>query len=110
MANYRVISSDNHVFEPPDLWTDPLGPFVKVLPIKRGMNSADSSPKPPRRGMLMSSRLSYRRPTSWPTTVAPSRPGASGCSSWFAEATDCLLKSSRGYRGFAAADFVASPR
>ena len=21
MADYRVISSDNHVFEPPDLWT-----------------------------------------------------------------------------------------
>jgi len=22
MADYRVISSDNHVMEPPDLWTD----------------------------------------------------------------------------------------
>ena len=21
MANYRIISADNHVFEPPDLWT-----------------------------------------------------------------------------------------
>ena len=21
MSDYRVISSDNHVFEPPDLWT-----------------------------------------------------------------------------------------
>ena len=22
MSNYRIISSDDHVFEPPDLWTD----------------------------------------------------------------------------------------
>src|SRR5215510_7637831 len=26
MANYRVISSDNHVFEPPDLWTSRAKP------------------------------------------------------------------------------------
>ena len=26
MANYRVISSDNHVFEPPDLWTSRAEP------------------------------------------------------------------------------------
>ena len=26
MANYRIISSDNHVMEPPDLWTDRIEP------------------------------------------------------------------------------------
>ena len=26
MANYRIISSDNHVFEPPDLWTSRVQP------------------------------------------------------------------------------------
>ncbi len=26
MSSYRVISSDNHVFEPPDLWTARIGP------------------------------------------------------------------------------------
>ena len=25
MGNYRVISSDSHVFEPPDLWTSRIG-------------------------------------------------------------------------------------
>jgi hypothetical protein len=29
MANYRVISSDNHVFEPPDLWTSRAKPAFK---------------------------------------------------------------------------------
>ena len=29
MANYRVISSDNHVFEPPDLWTSRARPVFK---------------------------------------------------------------------------------
>ena len=29
MANYRVISSDNHVFEPPDLWTSRAKPEFK---------------------------------------------------------------------------------
>ena len=29
MANYRVISSDNHVFEPPDLWTTRIDPRFK---------------------------------------------------------------------------------
>src|SRR5499433_1633470 len=29
MANYRVISSDNHVFEPPDLWTSRVKPAFK---------------------------------------------------------------------------------
>src|SRR5947199_407404 len=29
MANYRVISSDNHVFEPPDLWTSRAKPVFK---------------------------------------------------------------------------------
>ena len=29
MANYRVISSDNHVFEPPDLWTRRAKPEFK---------------------------------------------------------------------------------
>src|SRR5213593_4313992 len=29
MANYRVISSDNHVFEPPDLWTSRAKPSFK---------------------------------------------------------------------------------
>ena len=29
MANYRVISSDNHVFEPPDLWTSRARPAFK---------------------------------------------------------------------------------
>jgi hypothetical protein len=29
MANYRVISSDNHVFEPPDLWTSRAKPAYK---------------------------------------------------------------------------------
>ena len=33
MANYRVISSDNHVFEPPDLWTSRAQPsFVDRVP------------------------------------------------------------------------------
>jgi len=29
MANYRIISSDNHVFEPPDLWTSRAKPAFK---------------------------------------------------------------------------------
>jgi len=29
MANYRVVSSDNHVHEPPDLWIDRAGPRFK---------------------------------------------------------------------------------
>src|SRR5215467_9829771 len=29
MANYRVISSDNHVFDPPDLWTSRAKPAFK---------------------------------------------------------------------------------
>jgi predicted TIM-barrel fold metal-dependent hydrolase len=29
MANYRVISSDNHVFEPPDLWTSRAKPAFR---------------------------------------------------------------------------------
>jgi hypothetical protein len=29
MANYRVVSSDNHVFEPPDLWTSRAKPAFK---------------------------------------------------------------------------------
>ena len=29
MAHYRVISSDNHVFEPPDLWTSRARPEFK---------------------------------------------------------------------------------
>ena len=29
MASYRVISSDNHVFEPPDLWTQRISPRFK---------------------------------------------------------------------------------
>jgi hypothetical protein len=29
MANYRVISSDNHVFESPDLWTSRAKPAFK---------------------------------------------------------------------------------
>lgn len=29
MANYRVISSDNHVFEAPDLWTSRARPAFK---------------------------------------------------------------------------------
>ncbi len=29
MANYRIISSDNHVFEPPDLWTSRIDPKFK---------------------------------------------------------------------------------
>ena len=29
MASYRVISSDNHVFEPPDLWTSRAKPAFK---------------------------------------------------------------------------------
>jgi hypothetical protein len=29
MANYRVISSDNHMFEPPDLWTSRAKPPFK---------------------------------------------------------------------------------
>src|SRR5947199_8260013 len=29
VANYRVISSDNHVFEPPDLWTSRARPAFK---------------------------------------------------------------------------------
>ena len=29
MANYRVISSDNHVFEAPDLWTSRAKPAFK---------------------------------------------------------------------------------
>ena len=29
MANYRVVSSDNHVFEPPDLWTSRIDPKFK---------------------------------------------------------------------------------
>ena len=29
MANYRLISSDNHVFEPPDLWLSRIEPELK---------------------------------------------------------------------------------
>ena len=29
MANYRILSSDNHVVEPPDLWTDRVQPKFK---------------------------------------------------------------------------------
>ena len=29
MAGYRVISSDSHIFEPPDLWTERIGPKFK---------------------------------------------------------------------------------
>ena len=29
MAGYRVISSDNHIIEPPDLWTDRIAPRFK---------------------------------------------------------------------------------
>ena len=29
MASYRVVSSDDHVFEPPDLWTDGIEPEFK---------------------------------------------------------------------------------
>ena len=29
MSNYRIISSDNHVFEPPDLWTSRIDPKFK---------------------------------------------------------------------------------
>ena len=29
MANYRVISSDNHVFDPSDLWTSRAKPAFK---------------------------------------------------------------------------------
>ena len=29
MSNYRIISSDNHVFEPPDLWTSRIEPKFK---------------------------------------------------------------------------------
>ena len=39
MGNYRIISSDNHIVEPPDLWTERLpsdlkerGPVVKNTP------------------------------------------------------------------------------
>jgi len=33
MADYRVISSDNHVFEPPDLWTDRVkGKYSDLVP------------------------------------------------------------------------------
>ena len=33
MADYRVISADNHVFEPPDLWTSRVkGKYSDLVP------------------------------------------------------------------------------
>ena len=42
MADYRVISSDNHVFEPPDLWTSRAKPsFLDRVPKLVGQEDGD---------------------------------------------------------------------